>query len=458
MRRFASLLALLAIALVPVALRAQAMVRGTVFDSLLTRRPLEGATVVVQGTNLTATTDRRGQFEIRGIAPGRHAFGFSHPMLDSLDIAAPGRIVDVAPNEQVVIALATPSPNGASLLLCRVAAEASTAVLFGTVRGAEDGTPLRGADVQVRWFEVVIARGGARQTEHVARDSTDAEGRYILCGVPNDISLTLVATHQGQATGPLHLELDSLGVGRRELRVSATDPASTLRPEVAPDDTVPTARADGRGRLAVTVRTPAGAPVHRAIVGVRGWAASATTDEAGRAVLVGVPSGTQTIVVRAIGMEPQHLLANFAANVETRVDLKLDRFVTLLPSVAVVGQRADPLSARIEQRLRAGQGKLIEGDELKDLAGSASGWARMPGVTIGSDADPIPHMRGAAGVPCSAVIWLDGMRIQNITGWELRGMLLNAKRVEVYNSASRVPAEFTTMSMNGCGAVLIWSY
>jgi hypothetical protein len=50
---------------------AQAIVRGVVFDSLITRAPLENATVVVQGTAMTALTDRRGRFVLRDLAPGR---------------------------------------------------------------------------------------------------------------------------------------------------------------------------------------------------------------------------------------------------------------------------------------------------------------------------------------------------------------------------------------------------
>lgn len=456
-RTVTTLLGLIFLATAPALLDAQVLVRGTVFDSLLTRAPLEGATVVVQGTALTATTDRRGRFEFRDLAPGRYAFGFFHPMLDSLDIGAPARLVEIRPNEQVDFELATPSPNGASRLLCGVSAEPSTAVLFGTVRSAEDGTPILGAEAIVRWFEVVIGAGGARQFERIARDSTDAEGRYLLCGVPNDIALTLVATHQGQATGPLHLELDSAGVARRPLTVSRSDAAATLIPDRAPDDTLPVGRPDGSGALSIRVRTGAGAAVRNAIVGVRGWAASVTTDDSGTAVLRGLPSGTQTVVVRAIGLQPQHRLVDFVPGRVTRLELSLDRFVTLLPAVAVVGQRADPLTMDIARRIRVGQGKLIEGEELRAIAVSPSAWARIPGVLIGPDADPIPRMRGAMGNRCDADIWMDGMRMLRIPGWELRGLLLNAKRVEVYNTATRVPPEFISPGMDPCGAIVIWS-
>ena len=45
-------------------------IEGTVFDSLLTQRPLRGATVYVVGTTLAATTDDRGRFAIEGVPEG----------------------------------------------------------------------------------------------------------------------------------------------------------------------------------------------------------------------------------------------------------------------------------------------------------------------------------------------------------------------------------------------------
>lgn len=93
-----------------------------------------------------------------------------------------------------------------------------------------------------------------------------------------------------------------------------------------------------------------------------------------------------------------------------------------------------------------------------DIALTPSAWARYPGISVGPDADPLPRMRGATGNRCDAEVWMDGTRMQRITGWELRGLLLNAKRVELYNTATRVPADFTTVGMDPCGAILIWSH
>lgn len=446
----------------PRSLDAQAIVRGVVFDSLITHAPLANATVVVQGTTHTALTDRRGRFVLRDLAPGRYALGFFHPMLDSLDIAAPARLVDVGAAEQREVELATPSANGVSRLLCGRAAEASTAVLFGTLRAAEDGAPLLGAEASVRWFEVQIAGGRARQVERSARDTTGVDGRYLLCGVPNDIALTLVATHRGQSTGPLYLELDSVGVARRPLTISTTDPAARILPDAVPDDTVAVGRVAGLARVAVRVRDGGGSPVGGAIVGVRGTTVAEVTDDSGRATLRGLPSGSQTLVVRALGRSPAMRSIALEPLKDARIDVMLSRFAVELPSVTVVGKRADPLTADIARRMRAGAGHLIQGKELADFAVMPSAWARIPGVTVGvsravGDSDPVPLMRGSMGARCVANIWIDGMRMARVNGWELRGMLLNAKRIEVYNTATRVPPEFMMVSSDPCGAVVIWT-
>lgn len=440
-------------------LAGQAIVRGTVHDSLLTRAPLEGATVVLQGTTRSAVTDRRGRFEFRDLDRGRYAIGFFHPALDSLEIGAPARFVDVVPDSVVEVALATPSAEGVSRMLCGRMAETATTVLFGTVRSAEDDSALVGAAVLVRWFEVEIGATGVRQEERIARDSARTDGRYLLCGVPNDIALTLVATHAGQATGPLHLELGVTGVARRDLMVSLLDVAARRIADIAPDDTTPIGRVAGQAQLAVRLRGADGDLVSNAIVGVLGTTIANVTDASGAVVLRGIPAGTQTVVVRAVGRAPAQPWVQLRPHAETLLELTLSRFAQELPAVAVVGRRAEQLSAEIARRTRASGGRLFDGKALRELTETAGAWGKVPGVSLGadSDADALPLMRGALGARCEPTVWLDGMRIEAASGWELRGLLLNAQRVEVHTNPSRVPPEFTTSALDPCGVIAVWS-
>ena len=440
-------------------LAGQGTVRGTVHDSLFTRAALEGATVVLHGTLRSAVTDRRGRFEFREVAPGQYAIGFFHPTLDSLGIGAPARVLNVGQGELVEIALATPSAEGVSLLRCGRRPAPATTLLFGSVNAAEDGAPLEGAEVLVRWFEVEIGAQRVRQQEQIARDSARADGSYLLCGVPNDIALTLVATHAGQLTGPLHLELGTAGVARRDLLVSLTDAAARRIPDIAPDDTTPIGRVAGLARLTVRVRGAEGAPVAKALVGVLGTTIADVTGDDGTVVLRGVPAGTQTVVVRAIGRAPAQPWVSLRPQADTTLQIALSRFAQELPSVAVVGRRADLLSAEIARRTRASGGRLIEGNAVRDLAEVPGAWGSVPGVSLGArtDVDALPLMRGSLGGRCEPTIWLDGQRMAAATGWELRGLLLNARRVEVHTSPSRVPPEFATAALDPCGVIAVWS-
>ena len=75
---------------------AQGTIRGVVTDSLISRGPLQGATVVLQGAPHTAVTDRLGRFVMRDVPAGSYAIGFFHPSLDSLEATAPVKRLEVA--------------------------------------------------------------------------------------------------------------------------------------------------------------------------------------------------------------------------------------------------------------------------------------------------------------------------------------------------------------------------
>src|SRR5207244_10783896 len=85
-------------------------VRGVVYDSLISAAPLEGAEVWVEGTNRTARTDAAGRFELTALAAGHYRLSFDHPLLDSIGVAAPPVVVNVAAGGATAVPLATPSP------------------------------------------------------------------------------------------------------------------------------------------------------------------------------------------------------------------------------------------------------------------------------------------------------------------------------------------------------------
>src|SRR5262245_25759803 len=77
-----SVLILLSIAIAGAPVFAQSgstgVVAGRVIDGP-TGRPLSGATVVVEGGTVSATTDHNGEFRIPGVASGQHTLVVTYP-------------------------------------------------------------------------------------------------------------------------------------------------------------------------------------------------------------------------------------------------------------------------------------------------------------------------------------------------------------------------------------------
>src|SRR2546430_1870196 len=122
----------------PAAAQGTALLRGVVYDSLISAAPLEGAEVWVEGTNRTARSDAAGRFELAALAAGRYRLTFDHPLLDSTGLAAPPVVVDVAASGATAITLATPGPATAHRTLCPHDPWQKTGAIVGLVRDAAD--------------------------------------------------------------------------------------------------------------------------------------------------------------------------------------------------------------------------------------------------------------------------------------------------------------------------------
>ncbi|MCE9601773.1 MAG: carboxypeptidase-like regulatory domain-containing protein [Gemmatimonadetes bacterium] len=437
-------------------LAAQGTIRGVVNDSLLSAAPLSGAMVILQGAPNTAVTDRFGRFVMRDVPAGRYAIGFFHPVLDSLEATAPLGRVEVRDGETSVITLGMPSANTLSLALCGRESEQATSVVFGVVRDAERGEPLGGALVRTYWYQMALIAGVTRETQRVESDTADADGRYVICGVPNDISLTLASSIEEQVTGDLTLALDHLPIGRRDLIVSRSDTAARRPPPVASDDTVPRRRPPGSARLRLLVTTTQGRPVEGATVGVRETSANSTTDVAGRARLAGIPAGSQTLIVRKPGSEPVTRIVALRPGIDNELTVEIGRTITMLPTVAVTGQRRSQLESDITRRRMLGYGKFFNANQLEGATRGLAFWAMIPGVTLGMDGmDVLPLLRNSLGNPCQPNVWVDGALQNSVVAWELRTYLIGARWMEIYPSSANRPPEFT--SSGDCGALVIWT-
>ncbi len=439
------------------ALEAQGTIRGIVTDSLITRAPLEGATVILQGAPHTAVTDRLGRFVMRGVPAGQYAIGFFHPMLDSLEASAPLQRVTVDHDRTAIVALGMPTANSLSLALCGKDLERASSVVFGLVHDAERGASLAGAVVRANWFQWNLVAGVAQEAQRFEVDTVAADGRYVLCGVPNDIALTLTATHGDRMTGALTLALDHLDIGRRDLLVSLTDTAARVPPPAMSSDTVPWRRPAGAARLKVAVTGPGGRPIQGATVGIRGTGANGTTGADGTVRLVGIPAGSQPLLVRRPGSEPVERIVPLTLTGDNEITVEVGRNVVVLPTVAVTGQRMSGLDREIGSRVTAFNGRLFTEKDLATITrGGLTGWTKVPGLRVIADGfDALPVMQNSRMQPCMPNLFLNGSHVYGWTAWELRTMLIGAKRMEVYPRPAMQPPQF--LNMNDCGSIVVWT-
>lgn len=445
---------LVALAVAP--LGAQGVIRGVVLDSLITDRPLAGAQVVLQGTPQSAVTDAAGRFVIRDVPAGSWPVTFFHPVLDSLEISAPYQTVVVEDGRQALLTLGMPSARAMMVAWCEREPEASTALVFGTVRDAEAGAALPGAVVRVTWTDFELAGVGVRQRPREQVDTAGADGSYVLCGVPNDIAVTLGGEFGTQRTGALTLALDRRGIGRRDLMVSRTDTAARGRASSGADDGPSAVAPPGGARLRIRVINAQGSPVPGAAVSIRGTDVAGTTGPDGTARLERIPSGSQTVLVRRPGVQPVTQVADLRHDADNELSVELGKVITELPSVAVMGRRPNKFEEDLQRRVTMGSGRLFTEEQIAQATTNSLGfWSMVPGVrTSRRGFDTLPLMTSGRGGPCTPVLFFNGIQLYDWAPNDLRNYLAGARRMEVYARAATVPQEYRTLT--DCGVIAIW--
>jgi len=186
----AACLALSASAL-PVAARAQdvpptpvgGMLVGTVFDST-SASPLQGAAVYLLGTPHVAMTDVDGAFVLPGLEAREYTLSIRHARLDSIGVkVAPTWQVDLPGTGVTRVSLAIPSMSTLMPRLCILGDVEHRGIAVGAVEDAATGTVLPRASVEF----------SAEGLPSIVVE-TDAEGRYVACGLPSDRAVFAEAT------------------------------------------------------------------------------------------------------------------------------------------------------------------------------------------------------------------------------------------------------------------------
>jgi hypothetical protein len=454
-RRIQYLLALLFPA---ASLGAQTSVVGTVTDSV-GHHPVAGALVQIGGSASfvkSTTTDSLGSYRIADVPPGTYLIGFFHATLDSLGVdVSPKQVTIVAGTGEQRVDLAIPPAERIAGQLCRGTADRdSTGLLIGHLRDAETRQPRKGS-VTVLWMELTIGQAGVHRNRQQIPIKTDDLGWFAMCGLPSDAVLQASAQAGDEESGAVELQVPAGGLLLRDFLVSHADSLVPVYDDSSAVKGVlplPMLRR-GSARVSGVVHNDKGKPVVNAQVSVPGTGIDARTEETGTFQLGGLPSGTQTVEVRAIGFEPKRVAVDLTRDRLTTLDVLLDHPVQTLDAVRVYG-KGNSAMAEFQRRLKAGWGHILTpADIARRGAFQATDLFRtMPGVRVaqGRGFSSTVLVRG-----CRPTVYLNGMRMDEDAASDI-DMLVRPSEltaVEVYTAANR-PAEFFG---NGCGSIVLWA-
>lgn len=479
------------------ALTRTARVEGVVVDSLLAAAPLAGARVhlspardpewtednaspltrVSDAAMFETLTDSTGRFVLESVPAGYHRVHVSHAELDSAGLAGPEVFLRLAPDAAVSLTLVVP-PRESFETSCTASAGARLGrrgTLFGAVRRASDGAPLRGASVTVRWSSRATAGDDVpRPFSIITR--TGGDGIYRVCDLPlpEPTMMSVEARVGDAASAPVTLLLgDPRDVARRDVVVQTT----------AGEAVVPVAGQLEAVRAAAIGRAvdDQGSPVVDATVSLLALdstlVARVRTDSIGNFRLLRLPLGEHEIVVQRLGYRMLRQRIELRAGDTTRVLFTVPRVLTTLDAVQVVATRAPRSAALVEVERRRHQGfgqhlteeAIAARPTLMSLLNSLRGVhimtnvnKRLPGLYPGDGSfgqwiaavSRITRRHGEEFRECALALFVDGMRWSYIDLAHLRPTDLVA--VEVYTQVTQLPARFQT-SDGACGAVLVWT-
>jgi hypothetical protein len=417
-------------------------VSGLVRDSI-GHHQLSGAVVQLvsadTGRRFTRTvdSDSLGRFSIPDVPPGQYLLGFFHPLLDSLGMEPPARLVRV--DAQPVRAdLSTPSAAQLREAICGPGnAGPRAAAVIGVVHSARDGAAVSNAQVVGQWVELTLGRDGLSRAIPRVAVSTNAKGWFAICDVPGAGPIALTARLAADSTDRIEVEIPSDGLLHRELFLGG----------------------GASGRLHGTVVAADGAAaVAGARVGILGGPET-RTNERGEWTLVDAPTGTRMLDVRAITYYPDRRPVDVLANDES-VHITLSSLQSVLDTVKVRStRRADADDAGFQMRRRSGGGDYITPEDVARRSPIVTSdlFKNAPGVLYDAHRSDSVYVRGLTADRCVPSFYINGQLFRHLSADDIDGWVQpdEIAGIEVYGATS-TPAQFTD-PLDHCGAIVIWT-
>ncbi len=431
----------------------KAMIYGVVVDSL-NGRYLSGADVIVEGSKKTLVTDSLGKFRIDSLSPGTYQVGVFHALLDTLGISLATQPFHIGPDSSSFIVLSVPSAATIIRNACpaRGLRAQGTSAVIGHVTDPESLQPVAGADVSIAWSQLEVSKDvGVRRTPHVVRDSTDAQGAFRICGLPNSMKATLQARKAGAVTAEIPI---SLGDQESELF------ARTLLLSRA-DSGTKTGNASLSGRVVLD-----GAPSNAGSrVELVGTGVVALTNENGEFTMRNLPSGTHVLLARHLGFGAETAPVDLSSHAPKQVTIRLPKYVAVMDPVLVTARRERSLDkVGFNQRKRSGMGYYLDPEQIREMHPTylTDILRRVPSLRVSSSAsgEEVTSSRGTTslmgGSGC-VQYYVDDMPWQSAQPGDINQFVNGSEvvSVEVY-AGPGTPAQYAH-AMQDCTTIVLWT-
>lgn len=425
-----------------------AAIAGAVDDSVR-GGPLAGATVAILGTAIRAVTGADGLFRLDSIPPGEVQLMVRHPMLDTLLSTVTTAPFAVQAGRLDEVLLATPTLDRLRPRLCaRGGVNIGRSILAGRVDDAETGAPVANALVSVVYKDASTPFGNQR----VRSARSNADGLYVICGLPDMITGTVQAAVGANASSEISVETTA---------TDALATASFLLGSATVSDSGRTGSAVLTGRI-VDV---AGRPVQDAQVAVEGGNGIALTDAEGSFTLRGLPSGTTNASIRKIGFAPALRTVHLRSREPYVLNVSMAAGARALAPVTVTAPAAEGLKAvGFEERLKMGNRTNFmfpEEIEKRQVARLTDLFRNLQGfiVQMAGNQQIVASSRAVSGGQEGCVaIFVDRIPFEQVSPGDLDSAfpVNTIGAIESYPSPASTPSEFRRAGRS-CATLVIWT-
>ncbi|HEX6628681.1 MAG TPA: carboxypeptidase regulatory-like domain-containing protein [Gemmatimonadaceae bacterium] len=430
-----------------------AEITGLVLDSLHGTY-LRHADVMIEGAQATTITDSLGRFKVSGLKPGNYQVGVFHPVLDSLGLSLATKKFYVGADSSSFVTLAVPSVMTIIRSSCPPLGPRAqgTSAVIGRVTDPESMQPVAGAEVSIAWTQLEASKEiGVRRTPRLLRDSTNAQGEYRICGLPNDMQATLQARKGAAVTAevPISLGTEQTELFLRQLLLSRVDSGAKTGNAVVSGTVVLEGAVSNAGSRIELVGTN--------IVTM--------TNEKGQFTMRNLPSGSHVLLARHMGFGAETVPVDLTSHEAKQVTIKLPKFVATIEPVVVTAKRAASLDkVGFTMRQKSGTGYYLGPDQIERLRPNylTDILRLVPSLHIsyGPQGEEVTSARGVTSLTGGSCVqyYVDDMPWQSIMPGDVN-QFVNGREVvgiEVYNGPG-TPPQYARAGQGECTTIVVWT-